>query len=129
MEQIHTPKLEDVVQQDTPRLVVEYDDNRLKWGIVGNIPFLPLVGYLARVQSDLFFRTPKTCVPSALIVVYDGKDFDYFLHPTIPINSLVGMLEAIKSALLQAIQAANEMQRNSGINLYGTDGQLLRRKP
>lgn len=121
------PKLKDVCQQDTPRLVIEYNNNNLTWGIVGTVPFLPLVGYLARIQSDLFFKTPKTCDPIALVVVFDGKDFDYFLNPSIPVNPLVGILEMIKLALLQSIHAANEMQRNHGINLYGTDGQPLKR--
>lgn len=116
------------IQQNTPRLVVEFrpEQDRFGWGIVGQMPILTVVGFLARVQSDLFFRTPPECPEMALVVVWDAetKTFDYFVHPAIPVDPLVGMLDAIKMSLIESQFAKPQ----NGIGLFGADGKPLLRR-
>ena len=130
-------KFTDSVQQDTPRLVVTFqrsdDDELFNWGIVGKMPILTLVGYITRVQSELVYRTPDPCEPSALVIVWNAttKQFNYFIHPDIPTDSVVGMLDLIKFTLVNthiARQMASQQQQvtPSQSKLIGPNGAPLR---
>ena len=124
-------KFTDAVNQDTPRLVVEfqYDDSnqeQIKWGVVGNMPVLTLVGFVERVQAELAFRKPEECDYMALVIAWDAdeKIFRYFVNPQIPVDPLVGMLETIKVVLVDS-QRAKVAQQQS--RLFGPDGSMYRR--
>lgn len=121
------------IKNNTPRLVIEYKDNgepgkeTFGWGMIGLIPQVPLIGYLVRVQSDLSFRAPKECLQSALVVTWDGTEFDVFVAPSIPINPLVGMIELIKMTLAEAI-TSNIKSNKGGVGLFGANGMPLHRR-
>ncbi len=111
----------ETVKQDTPRVVVLFrrapdGGEQFQWGVIGSIPVLTLIGYITRIQAELAFRSPEPCDQSALVIAYDrdiGK-MCYFVHPDIPIDSMVGMLETIKGALVDSQvvqrQAAQQVQ-------------------
>ena len=119
------------IQQNTPRLVVEFtrpepDKEQFKWGIVGSIPVLTLIGYIVRVQAELGFMKPKDCDQMALVIVWNVENhkFDYFVNEMIPVDSLVGMLEIIKLHLIGTQMGQQQDQRTK---LFGPDGSILRR--
>lgn len=125
------------IKQDTPRLVVEFhrdgDREVFKWGIVGAMPAVTLIGCVARVQMDLL-TVPGTlaqsccnlCPESALVIVWDEelKEFDWFVHPDIPVNSLAGMLELVKTALIG--MQATRMAAQQRPNILSPNGVILR---
>lgn len=124
----------ETVRADTPRLVVmfrqEGENERFQWGIIGAMPILTLVGFIALVQHEIPCVTGEDddnfCPDSALVIVWDAKHrlFDWFCHPDIPSNSLRGMLEIIKATLVGthiARQAAAQQV------LLGPDGKPVRR--
>lgn len=118
-------KFEEVVKQDTPRLVVmfKYENGTelFQWGVVGQIPSLTTIGAIVRVQSEIYFKAAKECPAPALVITYDPttKAVDWFIHPSIPIDPMVGMLEKIKSIVLDA-------QRPKGPSILGPDGLAVR---
>lgn len=101
-------KFEDLVKQDTPRLVVmfklENGAEMFGWGMVGEIPRLTTIGAIVRVQSELYFKAGKYCPGPALVIAYNpiAKSINWFINPDIPIDPLAGMLETIKHAILSA---------------------------
>lgn len=118
-------------QQDgLSRLVVTYEikdtGEVFNWGMAGEIPAMSLLGYITRVQGELAFRNPKDCEHSALIITWDRdkKELDYCVHPSIPIDSLVGMLELIKAVILTAHMGGHTGSR--GTPLLGPDGKPMR---
>jgi hypothetical protein len=129
-------KFEDVVRQDTPRLVVLFKEENGKemyqWGIVGAVPLMRLIGYIGRVQVTLLtsrlddesldLHPSRYCEPSACVVVWRGemRAFDWFVHPDIPPDSLAGMLETVKAALVGS-QLARQVQNQQVV--LGPDGQ------
>ena len=120
------------VTQDTPRLVVMFHSpapghERFQWGIVGKIPILSTIGYITYIQAELVLPSQPTCDQLALVIVWDADRtmFDYFVHPSIPVNSLVGMLELIKAALVDSQMAQHV--RNQQVGLCGPDGQPIMR--
>jgi hypothetical protein len=123
-------KFTETVKQDTPRLVVMFrrdgDNEMFQWGMVGEMPILTLVGYIIRVQAELFFRAAEECPEPALVIAWDvaARKFDWFVHQDIPVDSLVGMLETVKTVILSthmARQAANQQM------ILGPDGLPARR--
>lgn len=120
-------ELINTMNQDTPRLVVEFtrpapDQEQFKWGIVGKLPALTLVGFIVRVQAELAFRKPEECDKMALVVAWDAEEnrFEYVVDPRIPIDSLVGMLETIKLSLIGIAQVKDDK-----IGMFGADGRPL----
>ena len=126
------------IDQDTPRLVVEfqYDDEgqeKFGWGIVGKIPVITLVGYLSRVQAEQSLRfvfAPHQTYEGvkindlkALVVVWKDKKFDYSIDPCIPTESISGMLDAIKLALV-----TSQMKQQAQSQIFGLDGRPIRRR-
>lgn len=118
------------IHQNTPRLVVEFirpqpNQEQFRWGVVGSLPLLTLIGYIVRVQAELAFRKPEECDKMALVIAWDAELnlFDYVVDPRIPVDSLVGMLETIKLQLIGS-QAAQSMQ-GDGVGIFGADGRPL----
>lgn len=110
-------KFEELVKQDTPRLVVmfklENEKEMFQWGVVGKMPLLSLIGFMSRIQGDVAYGSGIACPQSALVITWDEKrhSFSWYLHPDIPVDSLVGMMEAIKQTLVSsqmARQAASQ---------------------
>lgn len=121
------------IKQDTPRLVVEFsrDDvgkERFGWGIVGQVQLMTLTGAIARVQTQLVVGYPEVdeCEAMALIVVWDESEmvFTYFVNPHIPVDSLIGMLEMIKTTLV-GTQMAQQQAGQAGLPIFGADGRPL----
>ena len=135
----------DTVKQDTPRLVVLFgrpapDQEAYQWGIDGKVPILGLIGYITRVQTSLQTYGPwkdQLIEESALVIAWidckyvvdsdqPPKEFKWFVHPDIPVDSLVGMLDTIKVALITSQIA--QQARNQQIALLGPDGQPMMRR-
>lgn len=121
--------------QDTPRLVVMFkqdgDEEQFQWGILGKMPILTLVGHIGRVQAELPLLEPGDprydCPESALVIAWDEVDhkFTWFVHPSIPADSLAGMLEMIKATIV-ATKLARQVAAQQVI--LGPDGQPARRR-
>ena len=125
-------KFIDTMKSDPPRMVVlfRYGSNgneEFQWGVVSSIPILTLIGHIKRVQVELIEAAPiMACDQQALVITWDVKarQFWDFVHPDIPVDPLVGMLETIKGALVDsrlAQQAAAQRTR-----IVGPDGQPVR---
>ena len=120
----------DTVHHDTPRLVVMFKQDGLQeqyqWGIVGIMPILSLIGYIGRVQQALIYGGSPDCPESALVIAYDTEiqTFDYFVHPDIPVNSLIGMLDVVKFAIIAS--RAGQQAAAQKVQIYGPDGSPLR---
>ncbi len=117
-----------------PRLVVLFQrapngDERFQWGVVGNIPILSLIAALTRVQADLiacdWIPECDGEVP-AMVVAWDAQDrtISYYLHPDIPHDPLIGMMETIKHALVNSKLA--QPHQSQRVQLLGSDGQPMR---
>ncbi len=125
----------DTVREDTPRLVVMYNSpgagqEQYQWGVVGAMPLLTLIGFIGRVQSDLRYALEDDdteCEQMALVIAWNAEKFQfrYFVHQDIPVDSLVGMLETIKAALVGSSMA--QQARNQQISIVGPDGRPMRR--
>lgn len=127
----------EVVREDTPRLVVAFkcEDNKemYQWGMVGSIPILDLLASIIEVQGKLV-SDPNTqyneCPQPALVITWDveARRPRWFVHPDIPVYSLVGMLDTIRATIVNthlARMAAAQQMHGSGI--LGPDGQPFRR--
>ena len=86
---------------------------------------LTLIGYVTRVQAELQFRSPEPCDLPALVIAWDpvGQAASWFVHPDIPVDPLVGMLEAVKAALVGSRSA----QQKAADAILGPDGNPMRR--
>lgn len=125
-------KFADIVQ-DTPRMVVvfERDDEgneRFRWGMVGSIPILTLIGYTARVQAELWFPPHRDhcCDERALVIAWDAvtRRFYWWVNPGIPVDSLVGMLDAVK---LQLHSGMAQKQQEAQPKILLPNGQPMPR--
>lgn len=121
----------DKIAPDTARMVIQFQRARdgseqYQWGIVGTIPILTLIGQICHVQAEL---TDSEWIPEwegdkALVVVWDAVDktMSHYKHPDIPPDSLLGMLEIIKIALVSSRiaqhNAANQV-------ILGPDGRPI----
>jgi hypothetical protein len=129
-------KFEDHVKQETSRLVVMFQrpepkQERFQWGMVGKLPILSLIGCITRAQVEMPLIEPQDvryhCPEKAFVVAWDEADgvYRWFVHPDIPVDSLIGMLEIIKMALI-GTQQARQVQ-NQQVPILGPDGQPIRR--
>lgn len=126
-------KFTDIVQ-DTPRLVIMFkrdgDRELFQWGTVGDIPILTLIGYISRVQAELPLLEPgderRDCPESALVIVWDRENnrLNWFVHPDVPADSTVGMLELIKATIVGTHLARHVAAQQV---ILGPDGQPARR--
>lgn len=91
---------------DTPRLVVTFKNENgnemFQWGVAGNLPLLTVIGFITKIQSDVYYKDITPCSNSSLVIVWDKSknDLECFLDKSIPVHSLVGMLETIKFTLM-----------------------------
>ena len=125
---------EEVIATNPPRLVVLFQRGRdggeqFQWGVVGGIPVLTMVGYIARVQADLIAGgwVPECThdVP-ALVIAWDAqhRELSHFVHPDIPTDSLVGMLEMVKSMLVASRMGQHTAAQK--VEILGPDGKPMR---
>ncbi len=120
----------EVIATNPQRLVVMFQrgvggQEEFQWGVVGAIPILSLVGYITRVQTELVIHEPlkhSRCPDSALVIVYDNG-CKWFIHPDIPVDSLVGMLEMVKASLI-ASRMAQQLAATQ-TRIVGPNGQPL----
>jgi hypothetical protein len=125
------------IKQDTPRVVVMFRrdgaNEMFQWGKLDPMPVITLIGYITRVQSELPLLEPgderHACLESALVIVWDNKElkFEFFVHKDIPIDSMVGMLETIKAALVKS-QTVQRGALDNQVSILGPDGQPVRRR-
>ena len=127
--------LQELMQTNPPRLVVEFEPasdgkHRLTWGVIGNLPIMSLIGFMERVQRDLLFFVGPSCDAPMLVIIWtgpatDGRDseFTWFVNPMIPVDALVGMLEAIKTTIV--LSQINQMGPGKQSSLVGPDGKPI----
>ena len=124
----------EIVKQDTPRLVIKYKheagNEMFDWGVVGELPSLSLVGYIVQLEREIqakLYIEEHDCPEPALVVMWNTKDreFDWFLHPDIPLDPLVGMLELVKTNVLTTyiIRQSQQVQKTA---VLGLDGRPIR---
>jgi hypothetical protein len=130
-------EFEDFVKQDTPRLAVGFrrapdGSEQFEWGIAGDIPPLTLIGCVRRAQDYLLCRERgegwiPECPQPALVLVWDAEEraMRYYVHPDIPVEPLVGMLEVI-AAMLTASRLA-QRAASQRVAILGPDGGPMRR--
>ena len=118
-------------------MVVEFsmvDGNEtFKWGVVGHIPILSLIGALSGMQGYLPIGEEDDgkhpgAPENALVIVWhaDINDFEVFRGAELPTYSLVGMLEIIKTSLIAAFMA--RAQTSMPPPIFGPDGQPMIRR-
>lgn len=98
----------DSVKQNTPRLVVQYHPNPdgkgegFEWGISSGIPMPALLGHITRAQLEMTNGSAEDhdCPQPAFVVAWNGEKFDWWVYRSIPVDSIVGMLEIIKATLI-----------------------------
>lgn len=124
-------KFNEIVKQDTPRLVISYksinNQDTFQWGVLGHVPVLTLIGAITRVQAEYFF-TAHPCPESALVIAwsngFSSSSIDWFIHEDIPQVPVMGMLEVVKATIVNthvARQAAAQQVR-----ILGPDGAPVR---
>ncbi len=125
----------EVVQEHTSRLVVEFSmvngNETFKWGVVGHIPILSLIGALSGMQEYMAADGEEDdgkqsgAPDNVLVIVWHSaiNDFEVFIGTDIPPFSLVGMLEIIKTNLVAAFMARSMASMQPPI--YGPDGQPM----
>ena len=130
----------EIMATNPPRVRVDYaraedGSERFSWGLVGGgIPGMSLIGAISVVQSALIQVEPlafERCDESALVLVYlkdapAGEQFAWFVHPDIPMEPLIGMLEVAKQTLVSA-QMAQMAQAQSRI--VAANGGPIRGRP
>lgn len=120
----------DVVKQDTARIVIKCERNggkeQFQWGMVGKMQLLTVVGFITRTQAELIThdRSEEPCPEMALVIAETGPGvFEWFIHPDMPVDSTIGMLETIKITLLGTQMAQQTANRQL---LLGPNGQPMR---
>ena len=123
----------EVMIGNPPRFVVLFQrghdgSEEFRWGVLGNIPILTLIGYLVHVQADIVNdEWMPECDEPALVITWHEEDHSlrHFLHPDIPRDPLVGMLETIKGLLVNSRLAQHAAAQQT--RLLGPDGQPMSR--
>lgn len=120
------------IKQDTPRLVIQYSveggQDQFRWGMEGTIPSLTMIGQVARLCVELVSDNPvsavKYCPQPAVVIAWDEgeEEFGRFVHPGIPVDPLIGMLEVVRQMLTAKLAATGQASR-----LLGANGQPLPR--
>lgn len=125
----------EAMANNPPRLVVmfrhgEDGSEQFQWGVVGSIPVLTLIGAITRVQAELPLLEPgdlrRDTRESALVMAWDPatRIIDWFVHPDIPVDPLVGILETLKSALVDSRLAQQAAAQRTSI--VGPDGKPIK---
>ena len=100
----------ETMSADPPRLVVMFQrghdgSEQFQWGVVGQMPILSLIGGIARAQISLAdggWMPECDDDAKAFVIAWnkDERELSHFLHPEIPVEPLIGMLETIKAMLV-----------------------------
>lgn len=127
-------RFKDIVKSDTPILVVNFkvnDEGRedYEWGVKGNIPLLPLIGYVVKVLNEYastdiqrLYLFDKICKPQALVIAYVDKEFHWFLHKDTPKYGMLGMLKMIETTLVGTTMARSTANQQ---RILGVDGKPI----
>lgn len=131
---------EKLMTTNPPRLVIvmqpAVQGEQFGWAMMGNggIPSLSLIGSLAKVQADLDLSRNEpchACSDVALVIAWDEgkKQAEWFVHPSIPSEPLLGMIEVVKQMVLLPIlqQQMQNMARQKGPALLGPNGMPMKR--
>ncbi len=118
----------EVMQSNPPRLVVKFQrahdgSEQFEWGVVSYIPVLSMIGYIVELQGCLSRgEWMPECDQPALVVTYDPTDrsFATFVHRDVPATPIVGMLEIIKTMLVDSRMAQHAGAQN---RILGPDGK------
>jgi hypothetical protein len=128
--------LEELVKANAPRLVVmfkrqEDGSEQFQWGMSGKMPLLTLVGCVINAQYSLIHsqdssREIQECGENAFVIAFDPDSTQviYFCHKDIPTTPLVGMLETIKTALINS--RVGQHMVNQQTPILGPDGKPMR---
>jgi hypothetical protein len=95
------------------------------WGATGNIPMLSLIGAITQAQHELPENRQYDdwqCSEPLFVIIWNQaeRSLDWFVHPDIPLDPLIGMLETIKLTLVQSWAAQQQMARQPLV--LGPDG-------
>lgn len=118
------------IKPNTPRLVITFEwvgeKENFQWGLGGPIPLMTLIGNLTRVQSDIYLKSIDPCPEQGFVMAWDqdSRKMSWFLHSAVPVDSLVGMIDAIKLVILSQHLAR---QMSAQQNILGPDGNPMRR--
>lgn len=124
----------DMLTADAPRLVVKCHkkpngDENFEWGLCGNgkMPILSLIGYVQRIEADMIAQLAERrneCPETAFVIAWcaDTNLFDWWIHRDIPVDPLIGMLEAIKMGLLLSMNVTGQARPAHAKRLLGPDG-------
>lgn len=121
-----------------PRVVVQWekgatpDKDKYSTTLQGGMPVSQLVGFLTRVQSELMFRRPDECDELALVVFFDPATMkmSWFVHPSVPVDPLIGTLEVLKATLVgnQLADIAKQQARAAQNGLVDQFGNPIARR-
>ena len=98
------------------------------------MPGMSLIGAISGVQSALIQVEPlafERCDESALVLAFlkdepAGEQFAWFVHPDIPLEPLIGMLEMIKQTFVGAQMAQMAATQS---RILRANGGVIRGKP
>lgn len=129
--------LSEILAANPPRLEVEYnlkDDGQEQfgWRLIGNggMPFMTLIGFVSRVQTQLGTDCPNNerCDERKLVIAQTAAGFSWFCGDDIPRDPLLGFLELVKQTLITAhVHQQQQQQQQQKPGLFGPDGQRWRR--
>lgn len=124
----------ELVTPETPQLVISFKlvdgQEQYGWGMAGSIPLLSLIGTIVRVQGELPLLEPgdtrHECPHPALVIIWDRNNLkcEWFVHPSIPVDSLLGMLETVKLQVV-GVGAAKQQAARQGKMILGPDGSPM----
>lgn len=118
-----------LMEGNPPRLMVrhrkdESGQDQFEWGITGGMPVLDLIGFLAKFQ-----RVEGTIQDEvrALVIIWipEMNDFEWFIHRNMPENGTLGVVESIKSLLIDSRNA--QAVTSKRVEILGPTGQPLPR--
>lgn len=125
--------LAEVLENNPPRLVILYrvigDGEQFQWGVVGNMPLLSVIGRIAGIQSDMVCEEylPECDQDGvALVITYDegSRTMQHFVNYDAPREPLIGMLETIKSMLVDSRMGQHAASQK--VQILGPDGRPIR---
>lgn len=139
-------RFDETVKNDTPSLIVMFRTSNgreeFQWGMKGNLPLLGLIATIIHAQNELlrsdtwegYEWMDRECQQEALVITWDdeNKNYDWFLHRNTPAYSMVGMLERVKTQLINTSIAREQQQQQQHVaklppmpRLVGPDGRPL----
>lgn len=119
--------LDKLIEANAPRVIVRFrkvgDQVEYEWGTAGGaVPLIEIIGAVGITQIEILDPTRRQlqqCPEPGLLIVWNKDDdkFYWFIHPTVPLYSMWGMLEMIKATLVGtsvARQAASQQVPMAG---------------